>query len=246
MAEALSVISGIAAVLSISTEVCRKVTLFVISTKWAGRNERELQRELLRLSRALAKVQNVLLDQPELLPGALRLDSAIGDCRAVLQELETIYSYQTSMNPLRKRLTWTKKPFGGSHPSLDLKALERCRRVLEQWRPVPERYVESNRHYALCTDSQRHLSISEINLYNGIDQTSVLETPIINERSEVLQWLAQLDHRERHHELRRIRVKGIEAPIIKTDIFSKWSSEEEAPQVLWCHGLPGAGKSMTA
>lgn len=141
MAEALSIISGIAAVLSISSEVCRKVTLFVLSTESAGQNESDLQKELFRLSRALARVQNVLLNHPDFSPDALRLDSAIGDCSAVLQELEMTYSYQSSMNRLQRRLTWTKKPFGGSNPSADLERLESCRRLLEQWKPLPERCV---------------------------------------------------------------------------------------------------------
>ena len=143
MAEALAIISRIAGVLCLASEVCRKVSLFLLSTKKADKSERELQKELLSLSRALAKVQNLLLDHPHLSPAALRLDSAIGDCTAVLQDLEITYSYQTSTNRLRRRLTWTKKPFGGLHLSVDLEILKTCRVVLEEWRPLPDRYVRN-------------------------------------------------------------------------------------------------------
>lgn len=133
MAEALAIISEIAGVLSLSSEVCRKISLFVLSTRVVNESNREIQKELLQLNRALASVHNVLLYHPEFSWDALRLDSHIGDCRLVLQELDIRNLHQSPTSQIQKQLIWTMKPLDGTESSLDLETLKGCKVLLEQW-----------------------------------------------------------------------------------------------------------------
>ncbi|KAL9095584.1 MAG: hypothetical protein Q9165_002016 [Trypethelium subeluteriae] len=60
-----------------------------------------------------------------------------------------------------------------------------------------------------------------------------------------LDWLSDHRHESRHQELQARRVEGTGEWLLKERQFELWRDEENLDnQVLWCHGIPGAGKTF--
>jgi ankyrin repeat protein len=58
----------------------------------------------------------------------------------------------------------------------------------------------------------------------------------------LLSWLSKLDMECAQMEKRSKCIPGTSTWIFKAPQFVQWSSTEEGARLLWCHGLPGAGK----
>jgi ankyrin repeat protein len=67
----------------------------------------------------------------------------------------------------------------------------------------------------------------------------------------VLDWLTNYDYQNRHHELCRVRTPHTGAWFYESEEFKAWSTgasktgnKARTSNVLWCHGVPGCGKSV--
>lgn len=66
----------------------------------------------------------------------------------------------------------------------------------------------------------------------------------------VLDWLTSFDYQSRHHELSRVRAPHTGAWFLESNAFKSWlghpspGSKIRPSNVLWCHGVPGSGKSV--
>ncbi|KAF2655446.1 ankyrin [Lophiostoma macrostomum CBS 122681] len=67
----------------------------------------------------------------------------------------------------------------------------------------------------------------------------------------VLDWLTGYDYQNRHHELCRVRTPHTGAWFYESEEFKAWALGASRPgskvrpsNVLWCHGVPGCGKSV--
>ncbi|KAF5517510.1 Vegetative incompatibility protein HET-E-1 [Colletotrichum aenigma] len=65
-------------------------------------------------------------------------------------------------------------------------------------------------------------------------------------RREVLDWISDFDHERRHFEAKHSRVNDTGSWITENASFEKWRDDASSPNVLWCHGLPGPGKTVLA
>jgi len=66
-----------------------------------------------------------------------------------------------------------------------------------------------------------------------------------------LDWLSTFDYQSRHEELRRLRAPGTGTWLLDdSEAFKTWASgcaadgQKRPNNVLWCHGVPGSGKSI--
>ncbi|KAF3317189.1 hypothetical protein TWF173_000436 [Orbilia oligospora] len=66
------------------------------------------------------------------------------------------------------------------------------------------------------------------------------------ERNRILKWLDPGTASSRHDEVKRARLPGTSKWFLVQTAFSRWSTPsdaEEKSRILWCYGIPGAGKS---
>ena len=63
------------------------------------------------------------------------------------------------------------------------------------------------------------------------------------ETNEILQWYAQEDPYKKHIQQVKIRSTGTGRWLLETPEFQRWVADER--QTLFCHGIPGSGKTVT-
>jgi hypothetical protein len=82
---------------------------------------------------------------------------------------------------------------------------------------------------------------------------SVLQIPrtgsnlcVDNKSRQVLNWLSTLagNYETKHDEVVRRRVSNTGKWLLELSEFQEFMQNSEGPRLLWCHGLPGAGKTV--
>jgi ankyrin repeat protein len=63
------------------------------------------------------------------------------------------------------------------------------------------------------------------------------------ERQSILTWLSRLDVEKKQSGVLSKRLAGTCEWILQTPEFVEWSSGQSESPILWCHGLPGIGKT---
>jgi len=87
-----------------------------------------------------------------------------------------------------------------------------------------------------------------INSFNSLNTNIVnITTGIDDEKRQILEWLSPLEPNRRHHSVRNERIDVVGNWFLETDEFRKWSGacggDGCDPQVLFCYGDPGVGKT---
>ena len=81
--------------------------------------------------------------------------------------------------------------------------------------------------------------------FNVNSFNKIINTTILDGKSQLLQWLSSLEPQRRHQHLRESRLKGVGKWIFQTTEFRRWNTTEDGSShsVLFCHGDPGVGKT---
>ena len=66
------------------------------------------------------------------------------------------------------------------------------------------------------------------------------------ERTTILKWISTLEHTNKHCAIRMPRVHGTGQWLLDHPKFRIWRDDIASNNVLWCHGIPGSGKSVLA
>lgn len=61
---------------------------------------------------------------------------------------------------------------------------------------------------------------------------------------DIRDWLSPFDHKRKHNDIRSKRIDGTGGWILKTPQFQSWLNKSDSEKYLWCHGGPGAGKTI--
>jgi hypothetical protein len=75
----------------------------------------------------------------------------------------------------------------------------------------------------------------------GVKQLELISK--IEEDDQILSWLTQLQPEEKHLQVHESRLEGTGDWLFQSSKFRQWR-DGAAPGVLWCHGIPGAGKTV--
>ncbi|KAF8847654.1 hypothetical protein BDZ45DRAFT_811419 [Acephala macrosclerotiorum] len=62
--------------------------------------------------------------------------------------------------------------------------------------------------------------------------------------SDILRWLTPSKPEETHLRIRESRLPGTGQWLLENPEFMAWRDQEDVSNVLWCHGIPGAGKTV--
>jgi len=100
----------------------------------------------------------------------------------------------------------------------------------------------------MACNSLRSIEITDnINSFNSLSTNIVnITTGIDDEKRQILEWLSPLEPNQRHHGVRNERIDGVGNWFLETDEFREWSGAsggDNVPQVLFCYGNPGVGKT---
>ena len=63
-------------------------------------------------------------------------------------------------------------------------------------------------------------------------------------RGQLFEWLSPLSPSTRHSQNQKQRVKDTGTWLVQDPKFDDWSSAAPSYSVLYCHGDPGAGKTI--
>lgn len=65
-------------------------------------------------------------------------------------------------------------------------------------------------------------------------------------RNKVFEWLSVTNYSHRHNTIVAGRVEGTGCWLLETPQFRSWIAGGMAPNLLWCHGIHGSGKTVLA
>jgi hypothetical protein len=84
-----------------------------------------------------------------------------------------------------------------------------------------------------------------LDTYVMSERTSV--PPSVSEsklRDDVLKWISDEDYGQKHNTIRLPRVHGTGRWLLETGEYLTWRDGDYFPNLLWCHGIQGSGKSV--
>ncbi|KAL2039110.1 hypothetical protein N7G274_008159 [Stereocaulon virgatum] len=146
--------------------------------------------------------------------------------------LECLLSRVGPTNGLRKvgrLLTW---PFKKEEARDILNSIERQKSLFI--------LALQNDNLALCR--QMNSTATEVKtLVRHLQQSSLGETDL-----RVLEWLSPLNPQQTHLDIRSQRLPDTGLWLLDRDEFKQWRYNALSPHILWCHGIPGAGKTILA
>jgi len=67
---------------------------------------------------------------------------------------------------------------------------------------------------------------------------------IIQKREELLVWLSSFEYQKMHNDVCARRLQDTGQWLLEKKDFQNWRDEHHLDNTLWCHGIPGAGKTM--
>lgn len=67
---------------------------------------------------------------------------------------------------------------------------------------------------------------------------------MVREREEALAWLSTFQYQKKHNDVRATRTPETGSWLLENKTFRKWRDDPQSQNVLWCHGTPGAGKTI--
>lgn len=71
-----------------------------------------------------------------------------------------------------------------------------------------------------------------------------LKANVDNRVREILEWLSSLNYQTKHVQVVQRRVSDTGKWLIETSEFRTFIQAGTASKLLWCYGIPGAGKTV--
>ena len=65
----------------------------------------------------------------------------------------------------------------------------------------------------------------------------------IRKREDLLRWLSTFEHQKKHQDVCARRLADTGQWLLNRGEFRAWRDDPQS-NVLWCHGIPGAGKTV--
>ncbi|KFY68452.1 hypothetical protein V496_01074 [Pseudogymnoascus sp. VKM F-4515 (FW-2607)] len=63
-------------------------------------------------------------------------------------------------------------------------------------------------------------------------------------RDNILNWISNLDHDQKHQNVRSPRVEGTGGWLLERTEYVRWRDDVSSSKFLWCHGIQGSGKTV--
>ncbi|KAL2060018.1 hypothetical protein VTL71DRAFT_9840 [Oculimacula yallundae] len=126
-----------------------------------------------------------------------------------------------------------------------------------QWQPFEERFGEIKlsfaHHLDILVNSVQSLQLTILNeqfaaislesTKSETERTRVLSNEQAAERRQFLKWISDIDYEESFNAIIAKKHPGTGKWLLYHDTLQTWLAGTD-PSLLWCHGKPGAGKSV--
>jgi NACHT domain len=60
----------------------------------------------------------------------------------------------------------------------------------------------------------------------------------------IIEWLSTIEPEKKHHDIQDLRMSGTGQWLLENQNFIQWRDGISPQKILWCHGIPGAGKTV--
>ncbi len=256
MTDPFSIIVGVAGLLGVAAQTLRLAKTYVDEVRYRDEAAAEFLKELNVLHFNLSRLDQFLSHESD---GARHFDNTsvlVSSTTICRNNLDVLYEKLSSNRARRiERLKW---PLSAKEHRETIQEL----RAFAQWIQLAlaiDGWTLLSKTSSEILDILK-LQLSTFQLLENINdrthsvQKSVEEQSEIlkhdrlsQERSEVLDWISKLNHEQKHHYVRLPRVEGTGEWLLEMEDFERWRDEPNLhSRVLWCHGIPGSGKSVLA
>ncbi|KAL8819306.1 MAG: hypothetical protein Q9191_007761, partial [Dirinaria sp. TL-2023a] len=244
MAEALGGASGIVGILSLTIQISQVIVQFGLDWKDAPKEAKALMSELQSLKTILSETRTNLLLSPD-------FKDAFQDRPSILlSELgpnappttETKLSIQSCEDELSRLLEELKKRGKGHRLGWERLKAPFCAKGLQKSIDKVQRR---------CRNLNDMVSIDALNVGISVlgevkqarkEQQAWHDT---QDNQKVLNWLSDLSFSEKHNDIFSKRHPGTGEWFLELDGFKAWQNGvSDRSSVMWCTGIPGAGKSV--
>ncbi|KAK3692985.1 ankyrin repeat-containing domain protein [Podospora appendiculata] len=127
-----------------------------------------------------------------------------------------------------------------------LKELQTLRTTLQQLEGIVAGEDAVSRQYTDASASLGSAVDECTGELNGLQEKLQRALDARGMRGVLLDWLSKFDYRAKHAEVVRRRVPDTGTWLLESLEFTDFIKRDESSQMLWCHGLPGAGKSVVS
>ena len=72
-------------------------------------------------------------------------------------------------------------------------------------------------------------------------------TTVCDNELQILSWISPLESWKRHSDVARARTEGVGKWVLQSREFQAWrkdGNDRSTGRILFCHGVPGAGKTF--
>lgn len=245
----LSLAASIAGLIALTQAATRLVSSYATGVKTAGASVSKLAAELGAAESSLLRLQQFLDRRPSGFEQTSSIWSCASSFRIVLEGL------CAELGKLDKdkinRWTWPLKK--EEHD----KTVREIRAFLA--------YI----HLALTIDGSELLAkslddvvamlkgVEDLTLLNDLAASNTRIEECLNSQSDAMQadvdekqrgmilsWVSNVSQDHRHHTTAAARAEGTGSWMIGSDEFADWKQGGKQPNILWCHGIQGSGKSV--
>lgn len=94
----------------------------------------------------------------------------------------------------------------------------------------------------------REMKRDLVSVVNGIASLQISADILVQKSrgeadAKILEWLSVSQHEKKHHDVCKQRIENTGEWFLRNGEFCNWCSAQ-SENVLWCHGVPGAGKTV--
>lgn len=84
----------------------------------------------------------------------------------------------------------------------------------------------------------------QIGLRRELEQQREGSQDMRRERQDLLEWLSVINVQAQHNKIQGARTQNTGSWFLKDEAFRRWQGDRADSHLLWCHGLPGSGKTV--
>lgn len=86
----------------------------------------------------------------------------------------------------------------------------------------------------------------QIGLRRDLENQRSLSQDLKREKQDLLNWLSVLNVQAQHDKIHAARTQHTGSWFLQDETFLRWRGDRADSHLLWCHGLPGSGKTVLA
>lgn len=240
----LSITFGVLGLLPLVASAINHVRTYGTGVRGAGQKAETMIRELEVLQHNLNDFQALLDENSQGFGNVACNQSSVfvtcstaceGKLKALIKKLDSFGSAKGKMRALK----WPFEEKEHKETISDLRNLSTCLQFS----------LSIGSHRLLSSSSAQVLEIlrDQLNRFDqlrqDLEQRREASHDSRREKQDLLDWLSALDVQLRHDKIRGNRTQNTGSWFLQDEIFSRWRGDT-TESVLWCHGLPGSGKTV--